>query len=267
MTDFYVMLGLTRTATPDEIRCAYLERMKVLHPDRHAPPRDGAPSAADLNHAYWILRDRDRRAAYDLTLVPRQPRPRRRGRQPGRELQLVRERRLPKKKPYYPRRSSYSRRARALAAVVLVLVSAGAGAGTMMLWRNHQAQAASARLAVELAGAKAAQRRVLDETLAGAASAEFQAILDGAGFSGASLYGRQCFDELAAHPNAAMVDYCLAFDRTGAEWEGTLVTRRDARRYFDAHARLGRYRQLVESMRDGEVREAIAAAAAFLNGS
>ena len=267
MTDFYVMLGLARTASPDEIRAAYLDRMKVLHPDRHAPSAIGAPSAADLNLAYWTLRDIDRRADYDLTLAPRPPRPRRNAHHGGRAVQRVAVRRQIKKKPYYPRRSSYSGRARVVAAVLLVIVSAGAGAGTMMLWRSNQGQAAWARLSGGEESNKRAQRRVLDETLAGAASAEFQAILNGAGFAGASLYGRQCFDELAAHPSAAMIDYCLAFDRTAAEWETTLVTRRDARRYFDARARLGRYRRLVDNMSEGEARQAIAAEAAFLNES
>lgn len=266
MTDYYVMLGLARTATTEEIRAAYLERMKVLHPDRHAPAPAGAPSAADLNNAYWILRDGERRAAYDRMLAPLQPKPRRRSSASSRAVQKVAARRPPKKRPYYPRRSSYSGRTRALAAVVLVLISAAAGAGTMILWRSDQAQAAWARI-VDTEEKKQVQRRALDESLAGAAAAEFQALVEGSGFSGASLYGRQCFDELAVQPNVAMVDYCLAFDRAGAEWEDALIATPAQRRYFDARTRIGRYQHLAEALDDGPVRQAILAEAAYLVGS
>lgn len=265
MTDFYVMLGLTRTATAEEIRAAYLERMKVLHPDCHAPTPPGAPSAADLNCAYWILRDRDRRAAYDRTLAPLQPKPRRRSRHPGRALQKSAPRRTPRKQSYQPRRSAVSRRARTTAAMVFVLIAVAAGAGTLTMLKPERGQAASAR-----AGSgehKSLHRRILDESLASAAASEFETILRNAGFPGASLYGRQCLDELAAQPSSEMVDYCLAFDRTAAEWETTLVTSGGSRRYFDAGSRVGRYRSLADSLDEGPVREAIVAEAAFLTGS
>ena len=266
MTDFYVMLGLIRTATPDEIRAAYLERMKVLHPDRHAPSPAGAPSAADLNQAYWTLRDPERRAAYDRLLAPLPPKPHRRSSASRRAVQKVAPRRVPKKRPYHPRPSSDSGRARAMAGVVLVLVSAAAGAGTMMLWRSNQAQAAWARI-VAPEEKKQVQRRALDGTLAGAAEAEFRALFEGAGLSGASLYGRQCFDELAVQPNVAMLDYCLAFDRAGAAWEAALITAPATRRHFDAQARISRYQHLAEGLDDGPVRQAIVAEAAYLAGS
>lgn len=267
MTDYYVMLGLTRTATSEEIRASYLDRMKVLHPDRHAPSPAGAPSAADLNQAYWTLRDPERRAAYDLLLTPRAPRPRNPSSGSRRAVQKAAPRRVPKKRPYYPRRSSYSNRARALAGVAIVAVSAIAGAGTMMLWRSDQGQAAWARIVSVSDEKRPPQRRALDETLAGAAEAEFQALFEGTGFSGASLYGRQCFDELAVQPSAAMVDYCLAFDRAGAEWETALAQRTAQRRYFDAQSRIGRYQHLLERLDEGPVRQAIVAEAAFLSGS
>jgi hypothetical protein len=265
MTDFYVMLGLTRAATTEQIRTAYLERMKVLHPDCHAPTPPGAPSAADLNYGYWILRDAERRAAYDRTLAPLLPKPRRRSSHPGRSVQKSSPRRVPRTRSYHPRRSAVSGRARVAAAVMLFLVAAAAGAATMTWLRPDRGQAAVAR--TEAAEERRLPRRVLDQALAGAAAAEFQTILRGAGFPGASLYGRQCFGELAVEPSAAMVDYCLAFDRTAAEWEGTLVHSRDARRYFDADSRASRYQILAESLEDGPVRQAIVAEAAFLAGS
>lgn len=272
MSDFYVMLGLARTATPGEIRRAYLERMKVLHPDMHAPCPEGAPSAADLNLAYWTLRHPDRRAAYDRTLAPRTPRPAPRPQVHPRATrharQLTPSRGPTRKKPYYPPRSAYSGRARAFAALAFVLIASAAGAGTLAIWRkNERLSVASSVAAAEQAERRAVRRRAVDETLASAAAAEFEAILHGSGFSGASLYGRQCLDELAAQPNPAMVDYCLAFDRTAAEWEGALVTNSTDRRYFDVQARLRRYRALADDLREGPVRQAILAEAGYLAGS
>ncbi len=266
MTDFYVMLGLTRTACPEEIRSAYLERMKVLHPDRHAPTPPGAPSAADLNCAYWILRDAERRAAYDRTLAPLPAKPRRRSRHSGRAVEKSRPWQPPRKQSYHPRRSAVSRRTRATAAAVFVLIAAAAGGATLTMLKPERGQAA-AWVREGPIEHKSLPRRILDESLASAAASEFETILRSAGFPGASLYGRQCFDELAAEPSPAMVDYCLAFDRTAAEWETTLVTSGSARRYFDSGTRAGRYRSLADSLEEGPVREAIEAEAAFLTGS
>jgi len=266
MTDFYVMLGLIRTASPEEIRAAYLERMKVLHPDRHGPIPPGAPSAADLNYAYWVLRDAERRVAYDRALTPLPPKPRRRSRHARQALQKVAPGRSPKKRPYYrPRRSTVSARARIAAALAFVLLAAAVGAGALTVMPQNQGRSVWAQN--EMADSKKVQRRALDETLAGAAAAEFQTILRGAGFPGAASYGRRCFDELAVQPSAVMVDYCLAFDRTAAEWEGVLITTRRARRYFDADSRIQRYEGLARSLDESSVRQALEAEAAFLTGS
>lgn len=66
--DPYTVLGVARTATPDQIKAAYRELVAKYHPDRHQgnPLEDLAASKlADINRAYEILSDPDRRAAYD----------------------------------------------------------------------------------------------------------------------------------------------------------------------------------------------------------
>lgn len=73
MATHYETLGVRSSATPEQVRRAYRDRARELHPDGHA----GGPEAAlddarramqDLNEAWRVLRDPDRRAAYDRWL-------------------------------------------------------------------------------------------------------------------------------------------------------------------------------------------------------
>jgi curved DNA-binding protein CbpA len=64
--DHYGRLGVTRTASHDEIRRAYRVMARRLHPDTHG----GAVSAEMLavNEAWRVLSDKSRRTAYDAKL-------------------------------------------------------------------------------------------------------------------------------------------------------------------------------------------------------
>jgi curved DNA-binding protein CbpA len=64
--DHYGRLGVTRTATHDEIRQAYRRLARRLHPDTHG----GAVSAemVAVNEAWRVLSDKGRRSAYDAKL-------------------------------------------------------------------------------------------------------------------------------------------------------------------------------------------------------
>ena len=62
MHDYYSILGVEKTATPDQIRTAYRTLARSVHPDHQA---NGAGLAALLNEAYEVLSDADKRAAYD----------------------------------------------------------------------------------------------------------------------------------------------------------------------------------------------------------
>src|SRR6185436_3739348 len=63
--DFYDILGVTRKATSDELKSAYRKKAKELHPDRNPGDAKSEQQFKELNEAYDILRDDQKRAAYD----------------------------------------------------------------------------------------------------------------------------------------------------------------------------------------------------------
>jgi len=65
-TDLYSALGVDRSATSDQIRQAYLGKIRQVHPDITGGPDEAAKS---LNAAYNVLSDQDQRAAYDASLA------------------------------------------------------------------------------------------------------------------------------------------------------------------------------------------------------
>ncbi|MBJ7518906.1 MAG: J domain-containing protein [Solirubrobacteraceae bacterium] len=69
-TALYETMGVSPVASEDELRIAYRERSKVLHPDVHA---DGTEQMIRLNQAWTILGNADMRAAYDWLREQRQP--------------------------------------------------------------------------------------------------------------------------------------------------------------------------------------------------
>ena len=63
--DFYELLGVGRTASGDDIKKAFRKLAMEHHPDRNHGNKGAEKKFKELNHAYDVLKDPDKRAAYD----------------------------------------------------------------------------------------------------------------------------------------------------------------------------------------------------------
>ena len=65
-SDYYEILGVSKTATQDEIKKAYRKLAVANHPDKHPDEKDKYEKKfKEINEAYSILSDPQKRANYD----------------------------------------------------------------------------------------------------------------------------------------------------------------------------------------------------------
>lgn len=63
--DFYTILGVSRSASTNEIKKAYRRQAKELHPDKNKDDPDASRKFTELGAAYEALSEPDKRALYD----------------------------------------------------------------------------------------------------------------------------------------------------------------------------------------------------------
>ncbi len=79
MRDPYQTLGVTKTASEAEIKSAYRKLAKKLHPDANKHDPKAASRFAELNAAYEIVGDDEKRKAFDAGEIDAEGKPRYRG--------------------------------------------------------------------------------------------------------------------------------------------------------------------------------------------
>src|SRR3954463_8902620 len=65
MADYYAVLEVARTASDEEIKKSYRKLAMTYHPDRNNGSKEAEERFKDITQAYDVLRDPQKRAAYD----------------------------------------------------------------------------------------------------------------------------------------------------------------------------------------------------------
>ncbi|OQX94243.1 MAG: molecular chaperone DnaJ [Rickettsiaceae bacterium 4572_127] len=65
MSDYYQILGVSKTASADEIKKAFRKKAMQNHPDKHKGDASAEKKFKEINEAYDVLKDSQKRSQYD----------------------------------------------------------------------------------------------------------------------------------------------------------------------------------------------------------
>ncbi|MDP8914669.1 MAG: J domain-containing protein, partial [Pseudomonadota bacterium] len=226
----YDLLDVSKDATDLEIRSAYLRLIKERHPDREVQVTGTIGSAAELNAAYWVLRDPVRRARYDDALQ-----------EENRNWLYPRSAEPAPLAPIPSRRSRELLAAGALLTVITALVLFGQqqvaererAAATAALSRPPLRIRTPTWLPPDL-------KTLNDSSVAEAASAATMMSPDEA-----LEHSKSCFEEVAASRDLKILDYCVAFDASVALLDPTTAARGDKPSYFNPAVQQARHAEAL----------------------
>lgn len=260
----YTLLQVLPTADPAVIEAAYKALMKKYHPDLHAGD-DAERRAAEINRAFTVLRDPERRAAYDADERAREERYRvelaRAFPEPGANGGGSTDpgRRAPSPRP--PRSgqrvAGWVGAAGALVLVGTIILFARGEGGAPPRMANDAARGIAASVAADRAvNPAAAPVPFRDEPVSGPrvtkAVAEFRRVVGADGMQGAAAFSERCFEAQGRALNIGLFDYCVAFDHAAgrADLAPADASQAVAFRRFQPQNQVARHVRAADPMAD-----------------